>query len=138
MSKEDFPFTHPMFKAAGYEPPKPLDIPVMPDSVRADRIKWEKQLANSLNERLKEAEARYPIQGTFTRKTLETLAYFYTNTDRSTLEDVGIIKKGPSGDTGWNRFNHNFDIFILKLDDEKQEALACLVNKYFRAVGGAA
>ncbi|TAX57149.1 hypothetical protein ELI01_18910 [Rhizobium leguminosarum] len=73
-----------------------------------------------------------------TGKTLETLAYFYTNTDRSTLEDAGIIQKGPSGDTGWNRFNHNFDIFILKLDDEKQEALAGLVNKYFRAIGGAA
>jgi hypothetical protein len=60
MSKEDFPFTHPMFKALGIEPPKPLDIPVMPDSVRADRIKWEKQFANSFNERLKEDEARQP------------------------------------------------------------------------------
>jgi hypothetical protein len=73
-----------------------------------------------------------------TGKTLETLAYFYTNTDRDTLEDAGIIEKGPSGDTGWKRFNHNFDIFILKLSDEKQEALAGLVNKYFRAIGGAA
>jgi hypothetical protein len=73
-----------------------------------------------------------------TGKTLENLAYFYTNTDRSTLEDAGIIQKGPSGDTGWKRFNHNFDIFILKLDDEKEEALAGLVNKYFRAIGGAA
>lgn len=60
MSKEDFPFTHPMFEATGYEPPKPLDIPVMPDSVKVDRIKWEKQFANSFDERLKEDEARHP------------------------------------------------------------------------------
>lgn len=65
---------------------------------------------------------------------LKDLAHFYKNTDRDTLEAVGLIQKGPSGDTGWKRFNHDFDIFILKLSDEKREELATLINAYFASI----
>lgn len=65
-----------------------------------------------------------------TGKFLESLAYFYTNTNRWDLEQVGIIPAGKSGDKAWERFNHNFDIFILKLSDEQQNALAGLAMRY--------
>lgn len=66
----------------------------------------------------------------FTGPMLNELAYFYTNTDRSALEAKGLIAKGSSGDTGWTRFNHNFDIFILKLSAENQAVLADMVNEF--------
>ncbi len=65
-----------------------------------------------------------------TGKLLESLAYFYTNTNRWDLEKAGIIAAGKSGDKGWERFNHNFDIFILKLSSDQQIALAGLAQKY--------
>jgi hypothetical protein len=71
---------------------------------------------------------------TVTANLLKELAYFYTNTDRSALEDAGLIQRGPEGDTRWKRFNHNFDVFILKLSDEEQRTLAAMANDY---VGGA-
>lgn len=67
---------------------------------------------------------------TFTPTLLTDLAYFFTNTDRQALELAGIIKSGKSGDDKWERFNHNFDIFILKSDDKQLEALANLANAY--------
>lgn len=70
-------------------------------------------------------------------RTLNGMAYFYANTDRYDLEDAGIIQKGTSGDTAWNRFNHNFDIFILKLSVEKQEALASMMTAYLARFGEA-
>lgn len=67
---------------------------------------------------------------TFTPEMLTNLAYFFTNTDRQALEEAGIIQPGRSGDDKWERFNHNFDIFILKSDDKQLEALAKLANAY--------
>lgn len=61
---------------------------------------------------------------------LEGLAYFYANTDRAELVDAGLIAPGKSGDDGWKRFNHNFDIFILKLSSEKQEKLSDLMQRF--------
>ncbi len=67
---------------------------------------------------------------TFTPKMLTDLAYFFTNTDRSALEQAGIINPGKSGDDKWKRYNHNFDIFILKSDEQQLTALAKLANGY--------
>ncbi|CDN52501.1 Hypothetical protein RG1141_CH01360 [Neorhizobium galegae bv. officinalis bv. officinalis str. HAMBI 1141] len=67
---------------------------------------------------------------TFTPKMLTDLAYFFTNTDRSALEQAGIINPGKSGDDKWKRYNHNFDIFILKSDEQQLTVLAKLVNDY--------
>jgi hypothetical protein len=61
---------------------------------------------------------------------LKDMAYFYANTDRSKLEQGGLIQIGAGGDTAWKRFNHNFDIFILKLDDDKRHALTDMINSY--------
>jgi hypothetical protein len=67
---------------------------------------------------------------TFNPELLTNLAYFFTNTDRQTLEESGIIQPGRSGDDKWERFNHNFDIFILKSDNKQLQALANLANAY--------
>lgn len=67
---------------------------------------------------------------TVTANLLKELAYFYTNTDRSVLEDAGLIQRGPQGDTRWKRFNHNFDVFILKLSDEEQGVLAAMASDF--------
>lgn len=67
---------------------------------------------------------------TFTPKMLTDLAYFFTNTDRAALEQAGIIQQGKAGDEKWKRYNHNFDIFILKSDEPQLAALAKLANDY--------
>lgn len=67
---------------------------------------------------------------TFTPKLLTDLAYFFTNTDRSTLEKAGIIPEGKTGDDRWKRYNSNFDIFILKCNPDQLEALVGLANRY--------
>lgn len=61
---------------------------------------------------------------------LTALARFYANTNRWDLEAAGVITAGPSGDVAWKRFNHNFDIFIIKLTDEKRTALVGMVNRF--------
>lgn len=66
----------------------------------------------------------------FTAKMLRDLAYFYANTERSRLESAGLVQAGKSGDVQWERFNHNFDTFILKLSDEKLTQLASMATKY--------
>jgi hypothetical protein len=66
----------------------------------------------------------------FTPDMLTELAYFFTNTDRQTLEQAGIIQPGKAGDDKWKRYNHNFDIFILKSNPDQLDALAKLVNDY--------
>ena len=67
---------------------------------------------------------------TVTAELLEYMAYFYANTDRYTLERDGLIAEGKSGETGWKRFSHNFDIFILKLGPEKRAVLADLITRF--------
>lgn len=67
---------------------------------------------------------------TFTPASLRYLAYFYTNTDRSVLEEAGLIKPGKFGDDRWKRFNHDFDIFVLKLNEDELVTLTCLINEY--------
>lgn len=64
------------------------------------------------------------------RNYLEMMAYFYANTDRAKLEAAELIPSGKAGDTAWKRFNHDFDIFILKLPSEKQERLAGMIDEY--------
>ncbi|TAV98464.1 hypothetical protein ELI24_08735 [Rhizobium ruizarguesonis] len=78
---------------------------------------------------------------TFSANMLKELAYFFTNTDQSMLEAKGLIQPGKSGDDRWKRFNHNFDIFILKLSDEDRAVLAAMATDYaksFEPEGGAA
>lgn len=48
------------------------------------------------------------------------------NIDRSELEDAGIILR--RNDTAWTRFNNNLTTFVLKLDDDKLDALYALVQ----------
>lgn len=69
-------------------------------------------------------------QPRITASLLKMLAYFYANTSRWELEDIGIIPKGSAGDKQWERFNHNFDIFILKLSDEQCGLLAKFMDSY--------
>ena len=69
----------------------------------------------------------------FTGEMLKELAYFYTNTDRSMLEEKGLIQTGKAGDGRWKRFNHNFDIFILKLSDDDRAVLAKMATDYARS-----
>jgi hypothetical protein len=66
----------------------------------------------------------------FNKRVIRMMAYFYSNTNRWDLEAAGLIPEGPSGDMLWKRFNHDFDVFILKLSDDKQEALAALMSRY--------
>lgn len=66
----------------------------------------------------------------FTPSILRKMAFFYSNTSRWQLEEAGIISTGPSGNTAWNRFNHDFDVFLIKLSPEKLEALTAMLNEY--------
>jgi len=66
----------------------------------------------------------------FSPASLRYLAYFYTNTDRSALENAGLIKPGKFGDDRWKRFNHDFDVFVLKLNDDELVTLTGLINDY--------
>ncbi len=68
----------------------------------------------------------------FTPDILRKMAFFYSNTDRSALEASGVISCGGSGDTAWKRFNHDFDVFLIKLSPEKLEALTAMINEYIR------
>ena len=58
------------------------------------------------------------------------------NIDLYVLEDAGVIAKGnvDNGGNSWKRFNDDPLRFVLKLDDEKLEALTTLVNERRRAV----
>lgn len=49
------------------------------------------------------------------------------NVDRWTLEDVGLIPKGPLGDGKWKRFNSDLTTFVLKLNADQTAVLMALV-----------
>jgi hypothetical protein len=62
-----------------------------------------------------------------TPEILRDFAYAAANTDRSELEDAGVLDRGNH--TGWDRFNGNLDIFIIKLSPSKLEAFAHLMAR---------
>lgn len=62
----------------------------------------------------------------FDTTTLKRLAYSLANTSMSELVEAGIITEGNN--TQWNRFNRDFDIFIIKLPDDRRQKLCDLIN----------
>lgn len=63
---------------------------------------------------------------TFDANILKRLAYFLANTDMSELVEAGIINEGDND--RWRRFNNDFDVFVIKLPDDRREKLADLIN----------
>ncbi|WP_077961673.1 hypothetical protein [Ensifer adhaerens] len=63
---------------------------------------------------------------TFDANILKRLAYFLANTDMSELVEAGIINEGDND--RWKRFNNDFDVFVIKLPDDRREKLADLIN----------
>jgi len=63
---------------------------------------------------------------TFNASVLKKLAYFLANTDMSELVEAGIINEGDND--RWKRFNNDFDVFVIKLPDDRREKLADLIN----------
>ena len=50
--------------------------------------------------------------------------------DRATLEDAGVLKRGQVGGSDWKRFNDDPMMFIIKLPDDKLEALAKVITPF--------
>ena len=63
---------------------------------------------------------------TFDVNTLKRLAYFLANTDMSELVEAGVISEGNNDQ--WKRFNHDFDVFVIKLSDDRRQKLCDLIN----------
>ena len=63
---------------------------------------------------------------TFDVNTLKRLAYFLANTDMSELVEAGVITEGNNDQ--WKRFNHDFDVFVIKLPDDRRQKLCDLIN----------
>ncbi|MCO5152538.1 MULTISPECIES: hypothetical protein [unclassified Shinella] len=63
---------------------------------------------------------------TFDVNTLKRLAYFLANTDMSELVEAGVITEG--NDDQWKRFNNDFDVFVIKLNDDRRQRLCDLIN----------
>ncbi len=63
---------------------------------------------------------------TFDANILKRLAYFLSNTDMSELVEAGIINEGDND--RWRRFNNDFDVFVIKLSEDRREKLADLIN----------
>lgn len=59
---------------------------------------------------------------------LKNLAYTWSNMDRSTLEQAGIIKPGQIGGSDWTRFNRDPMMFVIKLHADRLEKLAEILN----------
>lgn len=62
----------------------------------------------------------------FDVNTLKRLAYFLSNTSMSELVEAGVITEGNN--TQWSRFNYDFDVFILKLPEDRRQKLCDLIN----------
>lgn len=63
---------------------------------------------------------------TFDVITLKRLAYFLANTDMSELVEAGVITEGNNDQ--WKRFNNDFDVFVIKLNDDRRQKLCDLIN----------
>ena len=63
-----------------------------------------------------------------TPQLLKSLAYVWSNMDRTTLEDAGIMKPGQIGGSDWKRFNEEAMTFIIKLPEERLAILARLIE----------
>lgn len=63
---------------------------------------------------------------TFDVNTLKRLAYFLANTDMSELVEAGVITEGNNDQ--WKRFNNDFDVFVIKLNDDRRQKLCNLIN----------
>lgn len=63
---------------------------------------------------------------TFDVNTLKRLAYFLANTDMSELVEAGVITEGNNDQ--WKRFNNDFDVFVIKLNDDRRQKLCDLIN----------
>ncbi len=62
----------------------------------------------------------------FDVNTIKRLAYFLANTDMSELVEAGVITEGNTDQ--WKRFNHDFDVFVIKLPDDRRQKLCDLIN----------
>lgn len=62
----------------------------------------------------------------FDTTTLKRLAYFLANTSMSELVEAGVITEGNN--TQWSRFNRDFDVFIIKLSDDRRQKLCDFIN----------
>jgi len=62
----------------------------------------------------------------FDANTLKRFAYFLANTDMSELVEAGIINDGDHD--RWKRFNNDFDVFVIKLTDDRRQKLCDLIN----------
>lgn len=63
-----------------------------------------------------------------TAEQLKEFAYVWSNIDRDTLENYGIMKKGQVGGNDWGRFNKDPMMFILKCDADKLAKLAEIIT----------
>jgi hypothetical protein len=51
------------------------------------------------------------------------------NLDKDVLEDAGVIKPNQVGGSDWTRFNKDILMFIVKLPDERFEAIWHLIEE---------
>lgn len=66
---------------------------------------------------------------------LKTIAHILINLDFDQLADAGVLERGSDGrpaegGSSWERFNRDPLMFILKLPDDKLDALVRLINKF--------
>ncbi|MDW9726343.1 hypothetical protein GOB91_29280 [Sinorhizobium meliloti] len=64
---------------------------------------------------------------------LRDLAFFLSNTSKWELEKAGVIAEGPSSDKAWQRFNNDFDVFVIKLQPQKRNVLAGMISGYLQS-----
>ena len=62
----------------------------------------------------------------FDANLLKRFAYFLSNTDMSELVGAGIITEGNNDQ--WKRFNNDFDVFVIKLSDDRRQKLSDFIN----------
>lgn len=65
-------------------------------------------------------------------RTLRNIAAILHNIDKDELEKAGIITPGAVGGSDWERFNRDVGTFILKLPDDRREALAEMISHRLR------
>lgn len=65
-------------------------------------------------------------------RTLRNIAAILHNLDKDELEKAGVIRPGAVGGSDWDRFNRDVGTFILKLPDDRRDALAKMIEERMR------
>jgi len=62
-------------------------------------------------------------------KLFKEICHVLLNIDKQDLEEAGVIERGATGGSSWDRFNNDVCIFVLKLPDQRRDALCRLIDE---------